>query len=347
MEPSVTIVFLVFNRREELRTSLRQMLHESDYPADKVDVVVVDNASEDGSAEMVRDEFPQVRLIRREENVGVSGWNDGFAVARGDWVLALDDDCYLPRNGLRRAIAAARERSADLVSFGVTSSVDPTYRYDLIAYRTGLLTFWGCSVLMRHEVIDQLGGFDPQIFVWGHELEFMLRFYDRGFRHLHLPEVVAVHIKDPSTHWTDLVRSQAYRNNTRNWAYIAAKHLRPRHALATLVALLAINVRDGLSVDRRALGVAPGALAGFARGLRSRGKPVGAEISRTYRQNFESFASPWWFSRPPRELVRAAPREMARAMTGRPIGEAPPIDRRGYYDERARYYPREAATLEF
>src|SRR5215212_701428 len=115
--PTVTIVFLVYNRREELRRSLREMTERADYPGDRLDVIVVDNASEDGSAEMVRSEFPDVRLVRRERNVGVSGWNDGFAAARGDWVLALDDDCYLPPDGLGRALAAASEHRADLVSF--------------------------------------------------------------------------------------------------------------------------------------------------------------------------------------------------------------------------------------
>src|SRR4051794_37832564 len=347
MEPTVTIVFLVHNRRDELRTSLRKMLGESDYPAGRVDAIVVDNASTDGSAAMVREEFPAVRVIERGENVGVSAWNDGFAVARGDWVLALDDDCYLPPDGLRRALAAAGERRADLVSFSVRSSFDPDYRYDLIAYRTGLLTFWGCAALVRREVLHTLGGFDPDVFIWAHELEFMLRFYDRGYRHLHLPEVTAVHMKYPEGHWTGLVRSAAYVNNARHWAYIAAKHLRARDALEALVALLAVHLRDGLSVDRRALRAARVALAGFARGLRRRGRPGRAGIPRAYRRNFESFASPWWFSRPPRELIRAAPREIARALTGREVGEAPPTDRGGFYDERRRYYPLEAATLDF
>src|SRR5438552_17543630 len=102
--PSVTIVFLVFNRRDELRESLRRMLHESDYEAGRVDVIVVDNASTDGSGAMVGDEFPNVRLIRHERNVGVSGWNDGFAAAWGEYVLALDDACYLPPVGLRRPV---------------------------------------------------------------------------------------------------------------------------------------------------------------------------------------------------------------------------------------------------
>jgi GT2 family glycosyltransferase len=344
--PTVTVVFLVYNRREELRTSLRRMLVESDYERGRVDVIVVDNASSDGSADMVRDEFPHVELIRRSENVGVSGWNDGFARARGDYVLALDDDCYLPPDGLRRAVAEARAHEADLVSFGVTSSFDTSHRFDLV-YRTGLLSFWGCAVLIRRAALQELRGYDPGIFVWANEVEFMLRFFDRGYRHLYLPEVVAVHMKPAhSEHWTDYVRSAPYKRNTRHWAYIAARHLRARDALETLVALLAVNLRDAVSVDRRALAVMPGGIAGFASGLRRR-RPVRREISRAYRQNFESFASPWWFSRPPRELLRALPRELARAATGAPSGPEPSLDKAGYYDARPRYYPRSAQTLRF
>ena len=141
--------------------------------------IVVDNASTDGSAEMVEAEFPDVRLIIRDVNNGVSGFNDGFDAAAGDLVLALDDDCYLPPDGLKRAIEAAREHDADLVSFGVVSSYDPGTRFDK-KYPTGLLSFWGCAVLMRREVLDELRGYDPNIFVWANELEFMLRFFDVG-----------------------------------------------------------------------------------------------------------------------------------------------------------------------
>src|SRR3954454_10421961 len=138
------------------------MLFESDYPADRFDVIVVDNASDDGSASMVEREFPQVRLIRRPTNCGISGWNDGFAEARGDYVLALDDDCYLPPDGLRQAVAAAEENDADLVSFAVARPGDPDYRFN-DGYRTGLLSFWGCAVLMRRSVLERLHGYDPDI----------------------------------------------------------------------------------------------------------------------------------------------------------------------------------------
>src|SRR5437764_14739343 len=106
---TATSVFLVYNRREELRESLQRMLEDSEYPSERVAVIVVDNASTDGSAEMVRQEFPAVQVLEHDRNVGVSGFNAGFAAAKGEWVLALDDDCYLPPDGLRRAVAAARD----------------------------------------------------------------------------------------------------------------------------------------------------------------------------------------------------------------------------------------------
>jgi len=340
--PTVTVVFLVFNRREKLRESLTRMLAETG----ELEFVVVDNASEDGSADMVERDFPGVRLIRRTSNGGISGWSDGFAVARGDWVLALDDDCYLPPGGLERAIDEAEARGADLVSFGVTSSYDTSYRFDL-DYRTGLLAFWGCAVLMRRRALGQLAGYDPGIFVWANAVEFMLRFFDAGFRHLHLPEVVAVHMRevDPDA-WVQHVVQPNYRRNTRNWAHVAARHLRARDALGTLLALLLASIRDALSVNWRAIRVGPAALEGFAAGLRRR-SPVRAEVSRAYRRNCHSFARPRELSRPPRELARALPRELTRALTGRQTGEPAATDARGDYAKRPRYYPREAATLDF
>ena len=343
MQPSVTLVFLVYNRCEELRTSLRKMTQGSDYEG-AVDAIVVDNASTDGSSDMVRDEFPGVHLIRREQNCGVSAWNDGLAVARGDWVLVLDDDCYLPPDGLRTAIDAARAHDADLVSFAVTSSFDASVRFDE-RYRTGLLSFWGCAVLMRREVIEALGGFDPEIFIWAHELEFMLRFYDRGFRHLHLPEVTAVHMKRVGKHWTDYMRIPAYSINAKHWAYIAAKQLRPRDAAEALIALLVANVRDAVRVDRAALKGIPATLEGFAAGLRHR-DPVRPEVSRTYRRNFHSFASPWWKARPLQSFLREAPLELVRAARGETVPPSPNGRRSLYYSERERYYPSAARTLE-
>jgi GT2 family glycosyltransferase len=338
--PTVTIVYLAYNRREELRESLRRMLFDSDYESGLVDVIVVDNASTDGTSGMVRAEFPEVQLIVRDENVGVSGWNDGLAVAKGAYVLALDDDCYLPPDGLRRAVAAVSERDADLASFKVVSSYDTEHVFTDY-YRTGLFTFWGCAVLMRRHVVEALEGYDPQIFIWANELEFLLRFFDRGFCHLHFPEVVAVHMKEPGPPGGPFF-TRAYCINSRHFAYIAAKLFAPRDAAEAFVALLARNIRDGLRLDRSAIRGTRYTIAGFLHGLRHRAPLRNPVVSRFYRRNFESFASPWWLSRPVLELIRALPKEL---FTGRPknVGR---LDE--FFADRGTFYPAEKAeTLRF
>ena len=333
--PTVTVVVLVYNRRDELRRTLTEMSEECDYDSSLMDFVVVDNASEDGSGDMVASEFPDVRLIRRKTNCGISGWNDGFEVATGDLVLVLDDDCFLPGDGLARAVAAMREHGADLASFAVIASEQPEYRFDL-AYRTGLLTFWGCAALIRREVLDEIGGFDPKIFVWAHEVEFMMRFFDAGFRHLHLPEVIAVHMKDPAGgQLLAYYGSPAYRFNGRNFGYVAASRLRPRDALETLIALLASNVRHAVRIETAPLSVVKDTVSGFADGLRNRAPLRNAQVSRTYRRDFISFASPWWLTRSPRDVLRRNDPDAATRRLNR------------YYERRPHLYPDRAATLRF
>jgi GT2 family glycosyltransferase len=334
--PSVTIVFVVYNRREELRESLRRMLLESDYEGE-VDAVVVDNASSDGSAAMVREEFPQVELIERDVNIGVSAWNDGFAVATGDWVLVLDDDAYLLPDGLRRALTAAAEHEADMVSFSVVSTHDPNHVFS-DCYRTGLFGFWGCTWLVRREALQDLGGFDPEIFMWANEMEFTMRLLDRGYRHLYYPAVVGQHMKAPLP---ELKRDSpadnpAYRTNARHWAYIAARLMTPRHAVGALGARLGQVVRDVVR-DGRPLVAALDTARGFAHGLRHR-RPVRAEVSALYRHDCEVFVAPWRTSRPVPELIRRLPGELVRHGPGRAAG--PEVGRRDeFFDSRPHVYP--------
>ena len=92
--------------------------------------------------------------------------------------------------GHPRALRGAVPAEADdhESGHGEEQTEEPGHRFDL-QYRTGLLTFWGCAALVRRQVLERIGGYDPNIFVWANEVEFMLRFYEAGFRHLHMPEV--------------------------------------------------------------------------------------------------------------------------------------------------------------
>jgi len=324
--PLVSIVFLAFNRRAELTTSLEKVLTELEHPPGGVEVVVVDNASTDGTAEHVRARFPQVTLIRNPENVGTSGWNVGLATSRGRWCLLLDDDCYVVGDGLVRAVAAAEEDRADLVTFRVRSGVDPGYFFDE-EYRPGLFAFWGCAALISRRAVEELHGYDPKIFFWANELEFTLRLLDRGMRHLYLPDVVPVHMKPPTNpEQTFMLRPM--RINGRHWAYIAGKALRPHHAAAAFASHLWSTLYVAAFEDRDALKALPDITAGFLHGLRSRA-PVRPEVSRAYRTHCRELANPLRWARPPSALLRADGREdTIEAFFDRRPAYYPPVEQR-------------------
>jgi GT2 family glycosyltransferase len=331
--PRVSVVFLAYNRKEQLRESLRRMGEESGYPPDRLELIVVDNASSDGTVEMIRSAYPAVTVVETGANLGAPGWNAGFRIACGDYVLILDDDAYLRRGALEKAVRAAREQDAGLVSFTVVSSYDESYSFT-DEYRTGLLSYWGCAALVSRAALKELGGYDPNIFIWANELEFTMRLLDKGFAHLYMPDVVAVHMKEPE----DMVRTpRKVRYNCRHWAYAAGKLMRPYDAVLTVASLALWTIVEAVARGRTSLkGFLP-VFAGFATGLRNR-DPVRPEVSRTYRRNFHSFGWPWRSLRSPAERWRA----------WRGV-ESVDVQRArlwaAYFDERPRFYPEGRASL--
>ncbi len=325
--PFVTVNFLAYNRREPLRDSLTQ-IRALDYPADRIEVVVVDNASTDGTAAMLRQDFPWVRLVELPENVGTSGWNRGFELGRGDYFLVLDDDCYVSGPDLRRAVAAAELSRADLVSFQVRSDIEDGWYFTDDGFRPGLLGFWGCSALVSRRAIERVKGFDPGIFFGSHEPEFLLRLLDRGLRHLYLPDVVAVHMKGPVSFALGRYRMLAY-----NYAYMAAKLFRARDAALAIfnlllgVALAVVHETPAVALSVREI------TAGLARGLRAR-EPASAEVSRAYRENYLPYSNPLRFLRSPTERLRRTGEDENRRFEQ-------------WRDERRDFYPDRAVVLRF
>lgn len=86
----VSIVVLTYNRADELMAVLHRLQALPEQP----EVIVVDNASSDGTAERVAAEHPQVRLVREARNRGAAGRNSGVALVRTPYVAFCDDDTW-------------------------------------------------------------------------------------------------------------------------------------------------------------------------------------------------------------------------------------------------------------
>jgi GT2 family glycosyltransferase len=326
--PEVSLVFVAYNRRDKLAISLEKVLEELDYPYERLEVIVVDNASTDGTTEMVRERFPQVQLIRQPENVGATAWNVGMATARGQWRMILDDDCYIEGDALKVAVRRAGEHRADLVSFLVASSIDRRL-FNHGVHSPGLLGFVGCAAMFSDRAIESEPFYDPNLFIWGNELELTMRLLDRGFRHLYLPEVVAVHQKPVPTGDRPL---NFFAVNHRHWAYSAGKLMRPADAVAVVARLLLRIVLDARHRDPTLVKAIPGIFAGFAQGLRCR-RPVRPVVSAAYREACFELSNPLTLVRTPLQRLRTLGDEAAANRARAERREQRHLRHRRYYSE--------------
>jgi N-acetylglucosaminyl-diphospho-decaprenol L-rhamnosyltransferase len=107
VRPVVSICIVNWNCKDLLKSCLRSL--QSKLQRVRLEVIVVDNASTDGAAEMVQRRFPRVVLVRNAENVGFARANNQAArLARGRWLFFLNNDTLAPPGALRRLIEYAR-----------------------------------------------------------------------------------------------------------------------------------------------------------------------------------------------------------------------------------------------
>lgn len=90
--PTVTIVVVNYNGRDYLEPCLASLLGQS-YPQERIEIILVDNASSDGSVEFVHERFPQVQVIRNETNTGFApAVNQGAGAGTGDILALINND---------------------------------------------------------------------------------------------------------------------------------------------------------------------------------------------------------------------------------------------------------------
>ncbi len=195
LNPLVTVNILSFNRKEELQHTLTKVF-EQDYK--NIEVIVVDNASADGTQQMVLTEFPCVNLIELKENIGIAGWNYGFKIAKGEYVLVLDDDSF-PENGTIEAGLSSFNSNVQLgiVAFNIfnlrimVSETEEFNEYPKF--------FVGCGAMIYRKVFEMIGYFNEDYFIYYHELDYSARCYDAGFEIRYLKDIVVIHRQNLSS----------------------------------------------------------------------------------------------------------------------------------------------------
>jgi glycosyltransferase involved in cell wall biosynthesis len=173
--PSVSVIVPTYNRSATLADTLAALLAQ-DYPADRLEVIVVDNASTDDTAAVVeaarRPGRAPIRYFRKENRGPAAARNYGVARALGAALAFTDSDCTMRPDWLRTAVGAFAP-GVGLVAGPVRPVVNPrripSFFYHQTDHRAPNGIYPTANILYRREVFDRLGGFDEQFgaYSWG------------------------------------------------------------------------------------------------------------------------------------------------------------------------------------
>lgn len=271
-----SVVIVSWNVRDALRECLRSVFVSEN--ASKIEVFVVDNASSDGSAEMMAKEFPSVRLIANKENRGfATACNQAIRLSMGSKILLLNPDCALrplalaslelfilghPKAGVvggrlygeNGGIQKSVRRLPDLISQAaillklphIFSNMPPIKHYLAEDHNynksSAVSQVMGAFFAIPRQVLADVGLFDEKFFLWFEEVDFCKRVKEAGYEVYYTPLAEAVHKGGASFN-----QLQSY-SKQKIWNQSLGIYMRKHHGfLASLALKPLFPVARGLS----------------------------------------------------------------------------------------------------
>ncbi|MFT4541364.1 MAG: GT2 family glycosyltransferase [Planctomycetota bacterium] len=243
---TVSVIVVSYNVRELLDECL------SSIPlSEQVEAIVVDNASSDDSAELVRAKHPGCVLLALEANMGFSvAVNRGVARAHGELILLLNPDASLPNGSLEEMLAVMTQRP-ELAALGVRQQDQNGFFQLAVGPGPSLIAELGrkliqgrldrgsrltarmverflsqpvevpwvaaSCLLVKREWFDRIDGFDEEFFLFFEDIDFCLRLREAGGRVLYDPRITIVHRRGASAKKASELAERAYRQSQRRF----------------------------------------------------------------------------------------------------------------------------------
>ena len=239
----VSIIVVTYNPGSTIVACISQLPQQiNDAP---VEVIVVDNASQDGTPRQIADQFPRVRLLVNSDNPGYGvGNNRGFALSNGQYIVIINPDVVVGRYALEKLVSHLRQHpDIGIIGpkiFDANKDVTITARHEytvgrLLAKYLGLNRLWpylvygelgdkslstdqpldvdwlhGSALVIPRAVYEQLNGFDPAFFLFMEDVDICMRAKEIGYRVVYLPSANVSHIGSESVSRFPVTRIRSY-----------------------------------------------------------------------------------------------------------------------------------------
>lgn len=221
----ISIILVSYNTVEMTKTALSHLL--ASLKNIEHEIIIIDNASKDHSADVLRNDFPQITLIENKTNIGFGRANNqALPYINSRYVLLVNTDAFVKPDTISQTIQFMDDHPQcgilGVKLLGRDGVLQPSCRYfpspwSLFLSRTGLNRFFkrvimvddmswdhasvrecdwvpGCYYLVRKEVIDQVGLFDPRYFLYSEEMDHCFAAKKAGWQVTYYPYTTVVHI---------------------------------------------------------------------------------------------------------------------------------------------------------
>lgn len=192
----LSIVFLNYNKLGETQTTIEQLKIVCKHRND-VEVIAVDNASNDGTKEYLSQQS-LAKTIFLDENTGIAGYNKGFSIAQGEYILVLDDDSApMTYDALEKAMDYLdRHPQTGLVACHIQSpdgSQQWSWHLPKQLEETASPMFIGCGFIIRNQLFRDIGGYPADFFLYQNEVDVAFKVYQMNYDIIYLPDCVIEH----------------------------------------------------------------------------------------------------------------------------------------------------------
>ena len=197
----LSIVFLNFNKLAETHKTSSH-LQELCVNRDDIEIIAVDNGSADGTAEYLQQQSEIISILL-PDNGGIAGYNAGFNIARGEYLLILDDDsCPINLTGIDHALQTLEQRHDIGVIAAHIQSPDGSPQWSWHLPKSTTLTrspfFIGCGFIIRRALFAKIGWYPEDFFLYQNEVEVSFQVRLQGYDIFYDPACIIVHRGIPS-----------------------------------------------------------------------------------------------------------------------------------------------------